>query len=237
VALAPGCQAGRDLKVRCSPKGPAFGREGGEGQKSDQSRPGTIASDEGFTLAELLVALAVTAIVLGLAAGGIGTAVRLSEASAAIDRATALAAARHTIGECIEAALALSEVDGKGHVRLAFTGSADRLELVCPLRGLTRAVIGLRPSGSRFDFILEEAPFTHRLGAAPSSAHLLAGDVAGLAIRYLGEERDGRGLVWRTSWSGSRGTPPLAVAIGLSFPEGDMRRWPELIVRVAASPG
>jgi general secretion pathway protein J len=194
-----------------------------------------IAEEEGFTVAELLVALAVAAVVLGLASGGIRTAARVGDASAAIERATALAAARQTLAECIESSLPLSEVDGEGRVRLAFSGSAEQLALVCPLAGLRRVVLGTRSIEGRHYLVLDEMPFSQHKGAAPPHAHILAEDVVGLSIRYLGEDSDGRAPAWRPEWSGSESAPPLLVAIRLSFPEGDRRRWPELVVRPRSS--
>lgn len=193
------------------------------------------ASDQGFTLAELLIALAISALVLALAAGGLRMAARMSERSAEIDSMAALAVARGTLTDCIEGAMPVSEVDARGQVRLAFEGGRDRLSLVCLLDGPRRVTIEARGLRDAIALTLAEAPFMRHARDDPGKPHVLSGGIARLMIRYYGEERDGRGLAWRDAWTGGTGRLPLLVGITVELRNGDPRRWPELILRPRVS--
>ena len=106
--------------------------------------------------------------------------------------------------------------------------------------GLTRCCCAQsRTEGSRVHIVLEDSQLVQRLGESgdvpAATTHLLAESVSGLAIRYFGEERDGRGARWREAWSGAEGRLPDLVGVSFRFPDGDLRRWPELIVRPRAA--
>lgn len=192
--------------------------------------------ESGFTLAELLIAIAVSAVVLGMVAGGIRLATRVNAASASLERSAALAAARHTLEECIEGALPVSQVDRDGQIRLAFAGASDSIELVCSMGEPRHLLLRIRSGQGGRDLVLAAASFSQHAGERTTSTHLLVEDIAGLSIRYFGEELDGQGARWRDAWSGEGDGLPALVGLSIGFAGGDRRRWPELIVRPRAEP-
>lgn len=196
--------------------------------------------DAGFTLAELLVALALLAVVLSLASGGVRFGVRTWEATRAIDRNAELSATRNLLAACLKTAAAVSSIDAEGRVALAFQGAPDRLSLVCPLgreaSALQRVDLHLAGSGAASNLIAVTGPFQRRIkarqAAAASDPHLLVDQVAGLTIRYFGDLDDGGGAKFHDRWA-HPGRLPQLVAITLRFADGDRRIWPVLSVAIA----
>ncbi len=205
------------------------------------------SSQSGFTLVELLVALALLSVVLGFVSGGLRFAIQASEATRVLDRQAALVAARETLADCIGAALPVSRIDQDGRIGLAFGGASERLDLVCALaageitqgRQIVRLVLRMRELASRQDVVLDEEAFSSRLDASspgvPPATHLLVADAHSLAIRYFGDAGDGGGLRWQHSWSDPSRLPEL-VEIGIGFHPGELRSWPDLVVRTHAEP-
>ena len=209
-----------------------------------RSSPATVpaSSQSGFTLVELLVALALLSVVLGFVSGGIRFAIRASEATRVLDRQAALAAARETLADCIGSALPVSRIDGDGRIGLAFEGVRDRLDLVCTRSAgvsagrsrILRLVLRTQRSASHLSVVLDVEPFSPRLDASrpagPPGTHLLVEDMESLALRYFGDAGDGRDARWQQSWSNSARLPRL-VEVAIRFAPGDVRRWPDLLVR------
>ncbi len=201
-------------------------------------------NDAGFTLTELLVALALLAVVLGLASGGIRFGVRAWEATRAIDRSAELAAARNMLAACIKTAAAVSSVDRNGRVALAFAGSRDRLSLVCPLGRETNAYwrldIYLGGSGEARSLLASAAPFQRRSGFQQITlgieTHLLTSQISGLEILYYGDLGDGSGAKFHDHWTHPSRLPEL-VTIALQFSERDRRVWPVLEVAIGSRGG
>lgn len=206
------------------------------------STPSETESDAGFTLAELLVALALMAVVLGLASGGIRFGVRTWEATRTIDRNDELAAARDMLAACLKTAVPLSSVDDEGRVALAFQGSRDRLSLVCPLGWKAgtywRLDVHLSGSGPVLSLVASTAPFQRRRRARQivmeAESHLLASQVAGLDIRYFGDLDDGAGAKFHDQWTHPNRLPQL-VAVAVRFAGDDRRVWPVLAVAIGSS--
>ena len=53
--------------------------------------------------------------------------------------------------------------------------------------------------------------------------------LAEIKFRYFGSPRDGGAAVWQDEWI-MRTTPPELVAISVTFPKGDRRAWPLLVI-------
>ena len=56
-------------------------------------------------------------------------------------------------------------------------------------------------------------------------------NVTTIEFAYFGTPDARRPAQWWDSWDGTKGLPTL-VRLRLSFPQGDRRRWPDLIVRL-----
>ncbi len=73
-----------------------------------------------------------------------------------------------------------------------------------------------------------------------NATRLLSGASA-FSVRYFGPEANGAGGAgvvsrWQPRWS-NRNVLPLLVSLRLDFPSGDKRSWPELVVRLRAANG
>lgn len=198
-------------------------------------RTGT--GDAGFTLAELLVALALLALVSALAANGLSFGARAWErgyrGSGALDETRALQdflrrmiAGAHPY--VIDETMQTKFVD--------FAGQADRIRFVAPAlpqlarRGLTRYELSLVSSRRSSDLVLRwcaidtcrnPADFFNR-----SERAVVARGIERMRLRYgaVGQaERD-----WSLTW-GNQESLPAHVEIGLVFPRDDPRPWPMLI--------
>jgi general secretion pathway protein J len=198
--------------------------------------------EAGFTLPELLVSLAIMALVSVVLFAGIG---RIGIANALTSRGDAL-------------------VDGVHSAQFLLR---ERIELIMPVVDQqTSYALDMAGTQSSLDFIsfapdhaAPDAPHHYRLkldshGAlnlynlssldAHVGAHqpevtgwspvpLLTG-VSALALRYYGTDPATGTAGWQSSWT-HRPTLPLLVAIRVSFPEGDPRAWPDLVIRPRAA--
>lgn len=203
------------------------------------STPEESQGEAGFTLAELLVALALLAVVLGLASGGMRFGVRAWEATRAIDRNAELAATRDLISACLKSAAPVSSIDEEGRIAVAFHGAHDHLSLVCPLGRLSntyrRLALHLDRNTAAHALVATIEPFQRRRRsrqpAPEAQTHLLAGDVTSLEIRYFGDLGDGAGPKFHDQWT-HPGRLPGLVAIAVRFAGSDRRVWPVLSIAI-----
>lgn len=207
--------------------------------------------EEGFTLLELLVSLALLVVLTGFLLGGLQFGRRVWDVTRDLERSGALAAAREALRQQIGGALPLMVLGADGDVRVAFEGEESALTLVAalpehtPSPGLHSMVLQLeRPPGAGTGtLVLALRPFTKRDASATAagqqsafaSQSVLVADVASVSIRYYGALRSWLEPEWHTRWRRADALPEL-VAIDVAFPPGDDRVWPKLIVRPRASP-
>lgn len=208
---------------------------------ADGAPPGA-PDDAGFTIAELLVALSLLAVVLAFASGGIRFGTQAWEATRAVDLGAELGAARSALRACLQAAAPVRSYDGQGRARTEFQGAEARLSLVCPLvpegGGLQRLDLYLKQTSTRLDLVAATRPYARRAnpddGDAPAEVHRLVEDLEGLSIRYFGDALDGHGVRWQEAWT-QPGRLPQLVAVALHFGSNDRRSWPELVVSIKAA--
>lgn len=189
----------------------------------------------GFTLLELLVALAVFAALAAAAYGGLAQIARTRAALAAQqDRFAAVTRAVGTLERDLRQAVARPVRGNDGALLPALVGRADGVELTRlgfanpraePRSNLQRVVHALdnrRLLRGRYA-VLDRAP-----NSAPATATLLD-QVDGLRLRYLG--RDG---VWRERWpattvTDAAGDMPRAIEFRIVMGDfGEIRRVVEL---------
>ncbi len=184
-------------------------------------------SDSGFTLAELLVSLAL----LGMAAvlvtqGFAADRGVLGRIEARANSGEEVSAAQNLIRARIERLFAQTRYEGLS-TYVDFDGSADHLAFLSSDRqGATPDRIQaldlrLTPHG---DLTLQ----------AGVDAPPVLRDVRDLEIGYYGSGGPNDPPAWRPQWSRQVSTPQL-VRVRLTFPPGDRRVWPELIVRPSAT--
>lgn len=197
-------------------------------------------SDSGFTLFEMLVTLALMALIAGFIAGGLQFGRRTWEATRQIDRLAPSLAVREVLRSGLAGTLAIPSVASDQSLTLGFSGTSSAVEFIAVAPGQARQD-GLEKwrlafTGGR-SLTLERADFAQRVPgggvAGADMRHVLLEGVESLAIRYFGATGDGEAKQWHRAWNRSDRLPEL-IGIALTFPDGDLRSWPELIVDIRA---
>lgn len=166
----------------------------------------------GFSLVEMLVVLAMLAMVAGLLAGGLGLA------------RAALARMAHVPPDDIATAQRIL----RGRIERTAPGS---------LAGTDRSLAFIAPPTHRdapgamirFQLARSAAGDLALLGRAGERPLILLAGIASIDIAY---DAQGSGHGWRRSWT-ARDMPGL-VRVRIAFPAGDARTWPDLIVHPRA---
>lgn len=201
------------------------------------------AGERGFTLAEMLVSIAVLGFVAAMLLAGIGTAAMIAARSRGSDLATnSVAAAQLVLRDRLESLQAVTRLDSSEPIVDAH-GTDKAFDFVGrPLeRDQPDALQYYRLTrGADGDLILYIAntldPQVDRgaeLMAGWRPLRLLTGTTA-LTITYFGADPRAGGRRWQTIWNG-RQQPPDLLRIAVDFAAGDRRSWPDLIVRPGAT--
>lgn len=120
-----------------------------------------------------------------------------------------------------------------------FSGAPNRLRFVAPgpaqagVAGFSRFELFVSEEGEEADLVLSiglgEAAETGAADVDSSDARVLIEDIEAAAFRYFGAIEEGREPDWHDEWT-DPGRVPSLVALQVSFPEGDRRVWPELVI-------
>lgn len=194
--------------------------------------------EAGFTLAEMLVALALFGMISALLAAVINLIARLDGTSRRQDAAVEQVVSAQTVLRArLEQMRPLVDPRGSGDT-IALTGRGDEVTFTAPGLAANGAhqlqAIRLRRS-PRGQLVLYTAPLLAGYDLrAPSvegwsAAPLLEG-VRWLELAYYGADRVTGRDTWQDRWDG-RAQPPKLVRVRLGFAEGDNRSWPVLMVR------
>lgn len=194
--------------------------------------------DGGFTLAEMLVALALFAMISALIAAVINLIARLDGSARRQDDAVEQVVSAQTVLRArLEALRPMIDVRGLGDT-ITMVGKPDELTFTAPgfaANGPHEVQAMRLRRTNRGQLVLYSAPllagYDLRLPAVEgwSAAPLLDG-VQSLQIAYYGPDRLTGRDVWQDRWI-SRAQPPKLVRVSLGFGDRDARTWPVLIVR------
>jgi general secretion pathway protein J len=189
-------------------------------------------AEAGLTLLELLVALALLALLFGLLQQGFTLGHRVWErasirAAAALDEVEAVQALLRERLAGINAAWTLGN-DGQVSLegdsgRLAF--DARPPEVMGPSTFFRYALT----ANAAGELELAWRPDTDRRPNAPWTRTAILSGIAGLEIAYFGQARADTAARWRDGWRGQP-RPPRLVRLRILFPPGDPRIWPDLVV-------
>jgi general secretion pathway protein J len=189
----------------------------------------------GMTLIELLVAL----LLLSLLSTGVVTAFRIGHRSYAqvvrIDRAEwSNAVAQRFVRQVLESAYPFEPEPGTHSYGLE--GSSDHLLVSAPstqgmgATGMERYEFGTVTRGDGLlDLRVRAGPDRNGRAGEQGDAgftETLVERVASVEWMYFGSGEAGE---WLTEWADRRGLPIL-VRLRVAFPQGDSRRWPDLVV-------
>lgn len=193
------------------------------------------AREAGFTLVEMLAALAVLGLLSVLIVDGAGLGTRVWERAASAEaRVDEIASAQAIVRGRIEALVPVTQYAGRAYTDLR--GEPDKLFFYGP------AASAARP----------DAPAVYRLSLSTGSELVLSGvgdlapeasarrddvllrNVAGVEFAYFGAASPDNVRRWRDRWI-QQPFPPELIRIAVRLRPGDPRVWPDLIVRPAAT--
>jgi len=186
----------------------------------------------GFTLLELLIALAITAAVVGLMFAGFGVIGRTEERNQQLlDRTERMLVVSQWLGRKFDTLRLLSRQEGGAFVNF-FSGNAAGAMWIAPLPergdagGLHVFRIGpFRHESGRTDLVVEVLPYNGTAMALdwPSALReTLLGDVRTLQWHY----QDGRTGEWTQQWDSGKAQFPARIRLEVADLRGD---WPPLL--------
>lgn len=199
----------------------------------------------GFTLIEVVVSIALFALLMGVVYSGFSIAVRAYDAAESrvgkIERMRLISA---FIRRSLSGAQALALADG-GEWALQFEGAADRIRYVADLpgyvgiSGLHEIVLELEPSGEQHDLVMRRRVLsTDRDGQVLGDfdTRVLAEGIEAFSLRFYGAENSGGegvadGVVeptWQDAWQAVKNMPLLVELSVTPFGEPP---WPLLQVQ------
>lgn len=187
----------------------------------------------GFTLLELLVGMAVFALMAGVVLGGIRLGVKSWDAAAARSAAVDEMRVVHALlRRQLSSALPLA-TSRAGGWNLVFEGDAGSLRFVSELPGYVSGggihfvTLELAEGAKGDDIVLRWRPI-HALDAdGPPDEAVLAKNVGKLRFDYFGARARNALPEWLESWRDSR-TMPRLVRVTVEPEDGEA--WPELVV-------
>jgi general secretion pathway protein J len=202
--------------------------------------------DDGFTLIEMLVAVALLSIMMVLLIGAIGNA---RVALAFVERAnvvTPVYSAQNYLRSALLQARAKQRGLDSNDREIGFLGDAQNMTFTTSFApngqfgGLYQVRIGLERSagGQSYELIVTQAldrPASNdERAAVPKLRAVLIENVEAVAFSYFGPKEDKPAPEWLDGWSQTYRLPAL-VSIELKFARGDSRTWYRLIVPLFAS--
>jgi len=202
----------------------------------------------GFTLVELLVAMTIMALMMGLLFGGLRLASRAwNTTEQRLDQTAVVSAVQRFVRQRLTAArtLELPQIfDNKRRNQVIFSGGTARLTFISDMpanraTGLQLMVLTRRDN----KLWLRYRPFVKRKGlfndrsSAWSERRLLKG-VSGLRFSYYGRPADADSAGWYQNWQGQTHLPTL-IRVQLARPDSQRTQWPTLWARprITEAPG
>lgn len=197
----------------------------------------------GFTLVELLLAITLMSILLGLTYSGLRAATQSSQRGEVLLAAGGeLRASHQFIRRQLNQMLPLSfaETDETQPLRIVFQGDASHIQFVAPMPGY------LGSGGPQVQLIEvvrgdndeSVVQFSHALLQGYTEDRLydrepviLLEGISSAGFEFLGKDEEGELTGWTTVWDMEE-TLPVAVRLDLEFSEGLNLRWPDLAAGV-----
>ena len=201
----------------------------------------------GFTLVELLLAITLMSILLGLTYTGLRAATRSSQNGERLLAAGGELRASHQflrrqLNQMLPLAFAVT--DDNEEIRIVFEGDATRIQYVAQMPGYLGAggpQVQLVEVANADDGELV-VQFSHALLQGFEEDRLYDRDPVILLARvgsadfeFLGKDEQGELTGWTTSWD-QQDILPVAVRLNLEFSEGLNLRWPDLVAGVRLDP-
>jgi general secretion pathway protein J len=197
----------------------------------------------GFTLVELLLAITLMSILLGLTYSGLRAATRSSQRGEQMLAAGGELRATHQfirrqLNQMLP--LAFAETEDPQAVRIVFEGDARHIQYVAPMPGYLgsggpQVQLMEVVSGDDGEFFIQ---FSHALLQDFSEDRLHDRDpvvllerVSSAGFEFLGRDQEGELTGWSANWE-QLDQLPVAVRLDVEFTEGLNLRWPDLAAGV-----
>ncbi len=197
---------------------------------------------KGFTLVELLLAITLMSMLLGLAYGGLSAAIRITESGQKLLEASGRVRITHQfIRRQLNQMqpLPFDIANDFEETRVVFEGSAKRIQFVAPMPGYLGQggpqvqYLELVHGEEGFDLI-----FSHQLLQGYDPAFMIEREpivlmegIAQAQFEFLARDEAGELLGWAPSWD-TPGTLPVAVSLELDLGEESRAVWPLLMAGV-----
>jgi general secretion pathway protein J len=172
-------------------------------------------SEAGFTVLELLVSLAILAIVLSFLPSTLRLGQRVWESDARFIQREGTAAFQHAIAIRLEQTMPIFIRDPAGGLRLDFDGKPDSVAFVAPSAsgpaggGVYRFTLWA-PEGH--GLTLRQTLYRQASGEAarlPSTDHVAPAKVKAMSLRYFGQAKAGETAGWQDEWPRQDALPDL----------------------------
>lgn len=202
-------------------------------------RAGLDRGDAGFALVEVLVSLALAALMSVLLVEAVRVAGRTASAVAAAEGADRVQAVRDHLRRTL-GSLASRHMDGalpgiQGGPEILTASVAPDRSLERPVEVLASFAGAPRGDGGA-DLVERRAPLDAlQATAATARTEVLMERLAGLEFRYFGAPAKGAPAIWLPAWTRIDRQPDL-IEVRIAFPPGDRRRWPPLVVATGDRP-
>jgi len=192
---------------------------------------------QGFALVQLLASLVILGLMSLLLTQGLTTGRRVWERlDTRANGNQSIAAAQDELRARVERTYPRTDYQSAPPY-VDFTGDETHLEFLSPPSDANRPsalrsyALAVSAGG---DLVLSStSDLAAETGAAIDKERLLAG-VEQVDIAYFGAIKSDPVLRWRSRWKQEPGLPRL-VRVSVTFPAGDPRQWPDLIIAPAAT--
>jgi general secretion pathway protein J len=195
-------------------------------------------AQSGFTLVEMLVTLALLALISTYAISAIRTLSMAKRIEERIDEKAAVESVQRHLRSMIGDARIVFRPAASGRADIMFEGGPSEIRFVSVLDdrlvrgGLYLLHYRVGPSTQRLE--LDYAPFRYNVEAGTVSSVILLDQIAGLKFRYFGVAAEGQLSQWSDTWVNRQALPQL-VEVSAEFAARTARQWPVLVIPVAAS--
>ncbi len=205
----------------------------------------------GFTLLELLVSLALMALIMTYLSSSISTGRRAWETAQSLEDPQTVEAVRRFVSQRLAQSMPLLvRLPNSQQAAILFDGRSAAVSFVSTVTGHTEVAgiyrFELSLDKSRRDrgglgslvvsqTVLRTAKQHDAVGAAPVTRTLLGG-VVHLKFLYFGAPKNVGSPVWHGTWQDPNSLPSH-IAVEVEFDGRNTRRWPRLVVRLPLSSG
>jgi general secretion pathway protein J len=201
------------------------------------------APDTGFTLPEVLIALALLAVVASLLVEAIASTRLALQATNRQGADTAVSGAQAVLRRLMTEARSVLDPSQQLDPNRAFIGATDRVSFVSSFvpqgqfGGLWRYDLVLDQEGAAAvqaalvlgQRLLRPATTSSAVATVPSTKSVLLKGVRELRLRYFGVLGTDRTPRWHDTWQHPSGLP-LLISVDLVFAPSDQRQWTTLVV-------